>query len=51
MHSRPLLPSFWQADLAVAACSGGPAAQPVRTGVFVDSPVAGLDYDSGVPRR
>ena len=35
------------ACLVLAACSGGPAAQPVRTGVFVDSPVAGLDYDSG----
>ncbi|UGA40074.1 hypothetical protein JOS77_12350 [Chromobacterium haemolyticum] len=35
------------ASLTLAACSGGPAAQPVRTGVFVDSPVAGLDYDSG----
>ncbi|WP_337883286.1 DUF1566 domain-containing protein [Chromobacterium haemolyticum] len=35
------------ASLTLAACSGGPAVQPVRTGVFVDSPVAGLDYDSG----
>lgn len=47
MHSRLALSLILAGSLAVAACSGGPAAQPVRTGVFVDSPVAGLDYDSG----
>ncbi|MBK0415803.1 DUF1566 domain-containing protein [Chromobacterium haemolyticum] len=47
MHSRLAFPFILAGSLAVAACSGGPAAQPIRTGVFVDSPVAGLDYDSG----
>ncbi|WP_227105962.1 Lcl C-terminal domain-containing protein [Chromobacterium rhizoryzae] len=47
MHLRLVLFFILAGCLAVAACSSGPAALPVRTGVFVDSPVAGLDYDSG----